>query len=874
MRSSNSDVTRTPQILKSPISGVIVPLEKVPDPIFAQKLVGVGVAIDPTGQEIVAPCDGRISQLHPAHHAIAITAKNGTEILIHIGLDTVKLRGQGFTPMVKLGKDVREGDVLIRFDADSIAQQAKSLITEIVLTNPDLIEGLQILPESAGEGVMTQAGAPLLRYTLRDVQPTPEIMPTAMATVAKSEPVRIRNHMGLHARPAAVLSNLAKQFESDLLIRKGHRTANLRSVVAIMGLEIGTGDAVVIEAIGPDARAAIVAMVKEIEKGFGEAEPPSPKPPVKTASSAPTASGPSSGKALPGRFTGVTASPGFTVGKIFQLKTQEILVEEMGGTPAHETERLSLALREAKIQLETLIGKLQKSADPSKAQIFAAHQELLDDPSLLEITQKEIAKRKSAAFAWKVAFTETSSRLAGLNNQLLAARANDVRDVGQRVLHLLQGEPPAAMTYPDQCILVAEDLTPSDVATLDRAKVLGFITTTGGSTSHVAILARSLDLPAIAGVDPRVLDIPNDTQVLLDATQGVLSLNPSETDLMTLGTKRVIQEKRKREERATTLEPALTLDGRRIEIVANIKSENEAEGAVEMGAEGVGLLRTEFLFMGRDYAPTENEQYEAYRAIARHFGPPLEKKLGRKPPLIIRTLDVGGDKPLRYLPIPKEDNPFLGERGLRVSLNRPEMFREQLRAILRVSSEADVRIMFPMVSTLDEVRQAKALLEEERKKLGVAPIQTGIMVEVPSVALMADKFAQESDFFSIGSNDLAQYTLAIDRGHPKLAAQVDGLDPSILHLIDMSVRAAHAHGKWVGVCGGIASDTQAVPILLGLGVDELSVSVPAIPSIKAQIRRLNLKDCEKLAQRALQASSGAEIRSWIPTDESGESFKD
>jgi phosphocarrier protein FPr len=378
----------------------------------------------------------------------------------------------------------------------------------------------------------------------------------------------------------------------------------------------------------------------------------------------------------------------------------------------------------------------------------------------------------------------------------------------------------------------------------------------------VAILARSLDLPALAGLDPRILDVANGTPVVLDANRGILKLNPTEKDLHALESSRGARESRKKEERAHALEPATTQDGRRIEIVANLKAANEAQGAIELGAEGVGLLRTEFLFMNRETAPTEEEQLAAYSAIARAFNKPMN---GKKPPLIIRTLDVGGDKPLKYLPIPHEENPFLGERGLRVSLSRPEMFREQLRAILKTSSTggAEIRIMFPMVSTLDELTRAKAILNEEREKLKIAPIQVGIMVEVPSVALLAESFARESDFFSIGSNDLTQYTLAVDRGHPKLASQVDGLDPSILRLIDMSVRAAHAQGKWVGVCGGIASDRQAVPILLGLGVDELSVSIPSIPSIKAQIRALKLGDCEVLAKRALAASSAAEIRSWV-----------
>ncbi|MGB4948249.1 MAG: phosphoenolpyruvate--protein phosphotransferase, partial [Candidatus Competibacter denitrificans] len=290
----------------------------------------------------------------------------------------------------------------------------------------------------------------------------------------------------------------------------------------------------------------------------------------------------------------------------------------------------------------------------------------------------------------------------------------------------------------------------------------------------------------------------------------------------------------------------------RMEVVGNIGGLAEAEQIAGLGGEGVGLLRSEFVFLERSSAPSEDEQFEIYKAIVEALGPDR--------PLIIRTLDVGGDKPLVYLPIPKEENPFLGERGLRIGLDRPEILRLQLRAILRTAAYGKVRVMFPMVGLLSELRDAKAMLEEERQRLNAAPIETGIMVEIPAAAIMAAQFAREVDFFSIGTNDLTQYTLAMDRGHPKLAPKVDGLNPSILRLIAWTVKAAHDEGKWVGVCGGIASDPQAVPLLIGLGVDELSVSLPTIPSIKAQIRTLWLHECQELAQRALALETAAEVR--------------
>ncbi len=845
-------------LLKAPIPGVLVPLAQVPDPVFSQNGVGIGVAIDPTGDELVAPCDGTILQVHASGHALFMRTKKGLELLMHIGLETVKLKGEGFTPLVQKGAEVVEGQPLIRFDADLVASKAKSLLTMVVLSHSNRIDELKVLvQENSTQNLKLQDALMRVRFSPEKVE-APIIV---SENRVQSALIRVQNSTGLHARPASVLVNLSKKFGSELALVKGTQRANSRSLVSLMSLEVGHGDEVQVEAIGPDADAAVAALSQAIRDGLGESVERAPHTSAPQTKSKIDSTLPRSKETNPGaRFLkGVTASPGRAVGRIFQLKSQEIVIREKGESEAKETERLQHSLCEAKFQLETISNLLKKEGDSNRALIFEAHQELLGDPSLMDLTRRQLAKGKSAAYAWKLAYTETAEQLASLNNQLLAARATDVRDVGQRVLRLLEEVQSSETQFPENSILVAEDLTPSDVAGLDRERVLGLITTTGGSTSHVAILARSVDLPALAGADAAVLQIENGTLVVLDATHGELRLQPTAEELAECEEQKKAHESRRKVETERAHDLAITTDGRRVEVVANLKGPKESAHAVELGAEGVGLLRTEFLFMNRESAPTEDEQLASYLSIARSFG--------KNRPVIIRTLDVGGDKPLRYLPLPHEENPFLGERGLRVSLNRPDIFRIQLRAILRAAEGGDVRIMFPMVSTLAELRQAKTILEEERVLLGAEAIPVGIMVEVPSVAILADRFAQECDFFSIGSNDLTQYTLAIDRGHPKLAAQVDGLDPSILRLIDSSVKAAHAHGKWVGVCGGIASDPQAVPFLLGLGVDELSVSIPVVPAIKAQIRRLSQSECEVLALRALSAESAAEIRSWIKLDE-------
>jgi phosphocarrier protein FPr len=372
----------------------------------------------------------------------------------------------------------------------------------------------------------------------------------------------------------------------------------------------------------------------------------------------------------------------------------------------------------------------------------------------------------------------------------------------------------------------------------------------------VAILARSVGLPALAGIEPAALELPNGTLVILDGGKGTLRLHVSPEDVARIRKAQERAEVRRKENLAHARESAATLDGTRIEVFANIGGLKDATQVTSIGGEGVGLLRSEFLFMERSDAPTEEQQFETYKSIVQAVGPDCS--------LIIRTLDVGGDKPLAYLPIPKEDNPFLGERGIRVGLDRPEILRAQLRAILRAATFGKVRVMFPMITTLSELRDVKAILAEEAASLGVPTVPTGIMVEVPATAVMAAQFAREADFFSIGTNDLTQYTLAMDRGHPKLAPQVDGLNPAVLRLIAHTVKGAQPAGKPVGVCGGIASDPHAVPILLGIGVNELSVSLPAIPAVKAQIRGLRLDDCRKLAERALAAESAEDVRTLVP----------
>jgi len=837
--------------LLAPLSGQVWPLERIPDPVFSQKLVGDGLSIDPTNNLLVAPCAGEVSTVHAAGHAVTLRTAEGAEILLHIGIDTVSLKGEGFRPRVRAGDRVSAGAPLIEFDLDFLATHAKSLLTQVVVTNSE-----RVTAWDRASGTVAAGQDALLTLTLgaEDSGPAAE----AGETVT-SDAILIPNPTGLHARPAAVLANLAKGFRSTIKLQLGDRQANARSVTAIMALEVGKGASVRLIASGADAKAAIAKLAPVMAAGCGD-EGCAPAPAPATTAMAPEAApAPRRKSSDPNVLIGVSCSPGLAVGNVFQLRREEISVTEAGAGVDAERRRLASAMETAKGQLAALRAQLHAKADPAKAAIFAAHEELVDDPDLLEIVESAMAKGKSAAFAWKKAVTAHADRLAALRNPLLAQRANDLRDVGLRVLALVTGTELKAPEYPPNTILIAEDLAPSDTAALDRTRVMGFCTTRGGATSHVAILARSLGLPALAGIEPAALEVPNGASVILDGARGTLQLHPAPDAITRIRQAQERAEQRRQDDLSHALESAVTRDGKRIEILANIGGLKDATQIHNLGGEGVGLLRSEFLFMERTTAPTEDEQFETYKGIA--------ETLGKESPLIIRTLDVGGDKPLAYLPIPKEDNPFLGERGVRVGLDRPDILRTQLRAILRAAAFGRISVMFPMIATLQELRDVKAMLAEEANRLGVAPIPTGIMVEVPAAAVMATQFAREADFFSIGTNDLTQYTLAMDRGHPKLAPYVDGLSPAVLHLIDRTVRDAHAAGRRVGVCGGIASDPCGVPILVGLGVDELSISLPAIPTIKAQIRTLQFEACRALAAKALAAESAAEVRVLLPETE-------
>ncbi len=824
----------------APLSGPVIPLGQVPDPVFSQKMVGDGIAIDPVDNILKAPCAGEIIQLHSSHHAVTIRASGGVEVLLHIGLETVQLKGQGFDPKVKVGDIVCLGQDLIHFDADYVAVHAKSLITIMVLAGGPKTQ-LSISPLSFVKVQTDKIFSARGEFKNSQNQKT-----KTESKAIRSDILKVHLPSGLHARPAAMISKLAQNFESEISILKNSNSVNAKSLVAILGLEILKGDQIQFRANGTDAGPAI-QQLSEFFKNLKETHESKATAEKSKASPAQSSN--------PKIILGVAAAPGIVVGRIHQIKAKNIIVVENAKDSKLEKLNLKNSLLQANQALLTLQKQLTTQGNSAEAAVFAAHQELLKDPELLELSESYIDQNKTAAFAWKQSFSTHADQLARLKNELLAQRANDLRDVGKRVLNLLT-QNKESTTAPEEIgersILIAEDLSPSDIVAFSKGHVLGFCTTTGGPTSHVSILAKSFGLTALTGIDPRALELANGIEVILDGNTGELRLDPSAAEIEATLKKQNALALQKQASLLHANETAKTKDGHRVCVMANIGGVNDAKMAVELGCDGVGLLRSEFLFLDRTIAPTEDEQFKVYQEIADILD-------GR--PFTVRTLDVGGDKPLRYLPMPPEDNPFLGERGIRIGLNHPEMLREQLRAILRVESKGEIHIMFPMISMLEEFLQVQAIFEEERRPYLNKKIKIGIMIEVPSAALLADELAKHVDFFSIGTNDLSQYTLAIDRGHKTLAKYVDGLHPSVLKLIDMTAQAAHRHQKWVGVCGGIAGDPQAVAILIGLGIDELSVSLPTIPLVKSQTRELTLKECQSISKKALSCSNVKEVRS-------------
>jgi len=563
------------------------------------------------------------------------------------------------------------------------------------------------------------------------------------------------------------------------------------------------------------------------------------------------------------KLPGIAASNGIAIAKAFRLENPELIVNKTSISNVNEElTRFEAALTQSKSELETIKAHTAQQMNDEEAAIFSAHLLVLSDPELIgPITEKIKSENVNAEFALQETATMFIELFESMDSEYMKERATDIRDVTKRVLaHLLGVSIQSPSMITDKVIIIAEDLTPSDTVQLNPQFVKGFITDIGGRTSHSAILARTLEIPAVVGAKTVMSSIQNGDIVIVDGLDGDIIVNPDAETIARYEDKKASYELQKSEWARLKNEPTVTSDGHHVELGANIGTPKDVNGVLEHGGEAIGLYRTEFLYMGRNQFPTEDEQFEAYSSVLKQ----MEDK-----PTVVRTLDIGGDKELSYLQLPKEMNPFLGLRAIRLCLEMEDMFRTQLRALLRASVHGNLKIMFPMIATIEEFRQAKTLFLEEKAKLENEhitvsnTIEVGIMVEIPSTAVMADIFAKEVDFFSIGTNDLIQYTMAADRMNERISYLYQPFNPAILRLVKNVIDAAHKEGKWTGMCGEMAGDELAIPILLGLGLDEFSMSASSILKARSQIKKLSKTEMESHIDSILSLSSSEDVVTYV-----------
>ena len=774
-----------------------------------------------------------------------------------------------------------EDGVLVLMDLGSAvlsAEMALDLLPEdrrakVVLTDAPFVEGAVSAVVSARGGsslveVAAEARGGLaakaahLEVEERAAATPPDPVHAAEATLRWT----VRNPHGLHARPAARLVQTAASFDATVLITNrttGRGPASARSLNAVATLGVVSGNEIEVAASGPQAHEVIDAIRALATRAFGE-DDETGRTGAGRAEAGRTDAVPESGRpagTLDGWLRGLPASPGIAVGPLrrFLAPTLEI-PEQTPEDAADERRRFDAAVRAVHRDIEEQRDRVSARAGSSQAAIFDAHLLLLEDEALLAPVREAIRHGALAERTWQDAIERMARAWQALEDEYQRARATDVRSIGVQVLSHLLGTDPPRPALEAEGVLVAADLTPADAAALEPAVALGVITAAGAPTSHAAVLARSMGIPAVVGAGDAILDVAPGTTLAMDGDSGVVRIDPSGVELERFEAR--ARERRDLEQaaRAEARSPAATKDGVLVTVGANVGAPHEIDAAVEAGCDGVGLLRSEFLFMDRDEMPSEDEQEAAYRAVAEALG-------GR--PLIVRTLDAGADKPLPFLPQPEEANPFLGVRGLRLSLVRPELLDAQLRAILRVAADHPVAVMFPMIANVDEFRAGQACVQRARDALADGGrrvperLTVGCMIETPSAALVSGHLAAEADFFSLGTNDLTQYTLAAERGNERVAAIADALDPSVLELIRRTAAAGAAHGLWTGVCGELAGDPLATRLLIGLGVRELSMSAPAIARVKAAVRETDVADAERLAREALSLASAGAVRELL-----------
>jgi phosphocarrier protein FPr len=826
----------------------------------------VGLVIVSHSRLLADALVGLLRQVASADLPVAVAAGIG-EDRSEFGTDAVEI-------MEAIQSVYSEAGVVVLMDLGSAVLSAKmaldflppEMTEKIRFCGAPLVEGaisaaVQIGLHSDLDTICREANAALnpKREQLGQESAESNVLLPASNEATDSITLTLTNLHGLHARPAAKFVQTAARFMANVTVSdltNGKGPVSARSLNAVATLGAIENHRIRISASGEEARLVLAALKVLIEDNFGE---PSAASAVKEQLVDIPAMMVESGalKAVP-------ISDGFVLAPLYKYQAQRppIPTHPPENTEAEWT-RLQAALEITRREIAMLARRMKQSIGSNEGAIFDAHLLILQDPDLIQQARVGIDERhENAAFAWNAAITTAAERYRALDDPYLQQRATDVEDVGTQVLFaMLDKRASTSIAFDEPVILYAADLTPTQTSQLDMQMVLGIITAGGGPTSHSAILSRALGIPAVAGAGAMLDRQPSGVLTGINGFTGEIWLEPSPEVQAELQARRAEWLTNREKLRQTGQQLGMTKDGRRVEVFANIGSLNDARGAVQNGAEGVGLLRTEFLFLTRESAPSEEEQISILREIF--------ETMGDQRPVTTRTLDVGGDKELPYIQLPEEPNPFLGVRALRLSLIRSDLFLTQIRAILRAADGFPCRIMFPMVADVEEIRKARTWVEQAHnelkgeKKPHAWPIELGIMVEIPSAALLAPVLAKEVDFFSIGTNDLTQYTLAAERGNPALSYLADGLHPSVLRLIGEVVEASHQAGKWTGICGELGGDPEATPILIGLGVDELSLNPAGIPRIKSILRDLTMERARALAEQALRCQTSAEVRQVV-----------
>lgn len=824
------------------MSGIIRTLDAVPDPAFAQRLIGDGLAIDPLDDFVRSPIAGTVVAIAETGHAITVRSESGVEILIHIGIDTVQLRGRGFDVLVDVDQTVAKDEALLQLDIDLLGREAKSLVTPILI-----VSGHLSVPVIA-EGELVTSGDAILRIDLdSEANTSPKPIPHGRSTAHILFELELPH--GLHARPSGRVAALVKSFEGTVTITHGEKSADASSVTGLMSLGTRLGSEIEIRAIGERPREVAISianLLQQLAQTEGD-EIASSKAAV-DEQTLPTTEVSRSNKAI----KAVVASPGLAIGPAFLLQAFDLQISEEGSGYEVEQGRLSQAIEHVSAMLSQTITAAEEAAKT----IAEAHHEIVQDSAIRGAAEKAMFDGASAEFAWRTASRSQELELQSTGSERLQERAIDLRDVERRILEHLGGvSTELGAQIPTGSILICSDIEPSLLISMPKGIIAGICTAQGGATSHAAILAASAGIPMLVAAGEAVLSFKNACSVMLDAESGYFDPEPMPEVVQEVSKRVALRKAHMHSSKLAAQQLCHLSDGTRIEVFANLANAEDGHSAVANGAEGCGLLRTEFIFANSSTAPNEEAQRRIYREIAET----LDDR-----PVIIRTLDVGGDKPIEYLPFPEEANPALGMRGIRFSLKEEGLLRTQLRAMIQAVPSRQLRIMLPMVVEVDEIICVRRVLETQCAELEIRPdFQVGIMVETPAAALLASQLAVHADFLSIGSNDLSQYILAMDRGNAQLASRVDAYHPSVLSAIEMTGRGAARHGRWLGICGGLASDYRAAPLLVGLGCQELSAVPGAIPQIKQTLQAWSKDRCRSLAIRALELDSAAEVRALV-----------